>query len=150
MKINPFDKTEWPLGWMSPANWHKAEFINAFHNWREKWEPKYVELEEKAEKLGDISSYPEIKFGHMTVLDFLDLVELQADTYTRRAITAEQKLNAIKAHITHQNLSTYGLDLRKFTRVSMNPKDFHSFIGDLEKILDDSEFRNKGEDEDEG
>ena len=50
------------------------------------------------------------------------------------------KLNAIKTHITHQNPSTYGLDLRKFTRVSINPKDFHSFIGDLEKILDGSYF----------
>ena len=38
----PFDKTEWPLGWMAPVNWHKAEFINAFHNWREKWEPRIV------------------------------------------------------------------------------------------------------------
>ena len=44
------------------------------------------------DKLGDISRYPEIKFGHMTVLDYLDLVELQADTYTKRALIAEQKL----------------------------------------------------------
>lgn len=54
-----------------------------------------TENKEKAEKLGDISLYPEIKFGPLTVLDFLDLVELQAETYTTRALTAEKTLRAI-------------------------------------------------------
>ncbi len=57
-------------------------------------------LKEKAEKLGDISTYPENKFGRMTVLDYFDLVEMQADTYTMRALTAEQKLEAAKTHLT--------------------------------------------------
>jgi len=53
-------------------------------------------MQVKAEKLGDLSLYPEDKFGPMTVLDYFDLVELQADTYTERAIKAEQKLDAIR------------------------------------------------------
>ena len=46
------------------------------------------------------------------------------------------KLENAKNHITPQNLSTYGLDLRKFTRVNINVKDFHSFIRDLENVLE--------------
>lgn len=58
------------------------------------------ELKEKADLLGDISSYPENKFGPMTVLDYLDLVELQAETYTRRALVAEEKLRRISEFTT--------------------------------------------------
>ncbi len=68
------------------------------------------ELKEKAEKLGDISAYPEIKFGHMTVLDFLDLVELQADTYTTRALTAEKKLRAVKTYLEEMRDDEFGSD----------------------------------------
>jgi hypothetical protein len=64
---------------------------------------------------------------------------------TERLEKLHRKLEAIKSHISFPNLSTYGLDLRKFTRVYINVKDFHSFIGDLEKILGSSEFKEKCE-----
>ena len=62
-------------------------------------EKEYKELKEKAEKLGDISSYPKIKFGPLTALEYLDLVELQAEHYTRRAILAEEKLRAVREFV---------------------------------------------------
>lgn len=71
------------------------ENCGPFAKWRAKWELPIMGAIQKAEKLGDISKYPEIKFGHMTVLDYFDLVELQADHYTKRALEAEKKLEAV-------------------------------------------------------
>ena len=59
-----------------------------------------VEVFEKAEILGDLSVYPENKFGPLTVLDYLDLVEMQAEHYTKRALVAEEKLRKISEFTT--------------------------------------------------
>ena len=63
MKINPFDKTEWPLGWMSPANWLKPEFLEAFRNWRERWEHEIMLWYEHSGRWLHFVAvdYPEIK-----------------------------------------------------------------------------------------
>ena len=48
-----------------------------------------------------------------------------------------KKIEDVKNHITPQNLSTYGLDLRKYARVNINPIDFHAFLGALTNILEE-------------
>jgi len=54
-----------------------------------------LEWKANSEKLGDLSIYPDNKFGHMSVLDYLDLVELQTEHYTKRALDAEKRLREI-------------------------------------------------------
>ena len=66
-------------------------------------------LKEKANKLGNINEYPPELFGHMTVLDYYDLVQTQADHYTERAIKAEQKLRDIKHYAEEQLKNNAGV-----------------------------------------
>ena len=47
-----------------------------------------------------------------------------------------KKIEDIKTHITPQNLSTYGLNLRVGTRANINSKDLHLFLRDLTNILE--------------
>jgi len=60
------------------------------------WTTDYNILKAKAEKLGNLDDYPMIRDGPITVLEYLDLVLLQADTYTKRALNVEGKLEAVK------------------------------------------------------
>ena len=71
-----------------------------------------AELRDKAEALGDISAYPENKFGPLTVLEYLDLVEMQAEHYTERALISEKKLRAIKHHLeNHDHLCVFDFNM---------------------------------------
>jgi len=130
------------------SEYYQKRAMDVFH---EKLKDHYGPIKEKAEKLGDISAYPEIKFGHMTVLDFLDLVELQADTYTARALIAEKKLRAVKtAFEDHRdNLIELSGNLNQIAHEPELPEEYHYAIekiatniisyGELRKILEAEE-----------
>ena len=47
-----------------------------------------------------------------------------------------KKIEDAKNHITPKNLSIYGLDLRKYARVNINPIDLHAFLRALTNILE--------------
>jgi hypothetical protein len=75
--------------------WDEAIMHNDYEGQRDAFHGLVLENKQLKQMLQGIERYPPEHWGRLSVIEYYELVQLQADTYTKRANEAEQKLEAI-------------------------------------------------------